>query len=127
MTDINNEYLKSRIYLELSIIIPEHSKRYQKWAEIFLGQENWPAATGSTTDGASSVFNYTYIGSIIHFYRLLCELVRLPTFDTPKLLSLSEDKFYPSKCTIKIESSLDNLISKSVYKSLIRSALESER
>ena len=123
MTEINNEYLKSNIYLELSFSIPKISNEYEKWADIFLGQENWSGNMSPKSYNASSVFNLTYIASIIHCYRLLCELVRLPTFDTPKLVSLSEDKVYADKCTIKIESSLDNLISKSVYKNLIRSAL----
>jgi cyanophycin synthetase len=124
VTRTNNEYLKSKIYLELSFTIPQYSNEYQEWAEIFLSRENLPTNIGPKTDDASSVFNYTYIKSIIHFSRLLCELVGLPTFDAPKLISLSQDKLNPAKCRIKIESSLDNLISKSVYKSLIRSALK---
>ena len=124
MTRINNEYLESRIYLELSFNIPQYYNEYKKWTEIFLSRENLPTNIGPKTDDPSSVFNYNYIKSIIDFYRLLCELVGLPTFDPPKLISLSQDKLNPSKCTIKIESSLDNLISKSVYKNLIWSALK---
>lgn len=124
MTRINNEYLKSKIYLELSFNIPQYSNEYQKWTEIFLSRENFSTNIGPKNDDELSVYNYKYIKSIIDFYRLLCELVGLPTFDTPKLISLSQDKINPYKCRIKIESSLDNLISESVYKNLIWSALK---
>ena len=124
VVDSNNEYTNSIMYLGLSVIIPKTSNEYDKWAYIFVGRENWVDNMDLKMFNAPSVFHSMYIESILHSYRMLCELARLPIFDIPKLVSVSEDKTDSNRHKIKIATYLDTHVSKSVYKKLINSAIK---
>ena len=115
MVDSTNEYLNEKLHFEVTFNVPKISVEYEKWAAILVGRENWLDNLESKNLNSSLILHYTYIESVLQSYRLFCELVRLPIFDTPKVISLSEDTLHVDKYILKIESSLVNMVPHSVY------------
>jgi cyanophycin synthetase len=124
VVNIINKYLNEKLHVELSINIPQISDEYEKWAVVFIERENWLDHPKSKNLNAGLITNCTYIESILHSYRLLCELVRLPIFDIPKVIYFSKCELDAKKYTLKIELSLINFVPQSVYIILIKSSLK---
>lgn len=124
MVDSTNEYLNEKLHFEVTFNVPKISVEYEKWAAILVGRENWLDNLESKNLNSSLILHYTYIESVLQSYRLFCELVRLPIFDTPKVISLSEDTLHVDKYILKIESSLVNMVPHSVYITLIKISLK---
>lgn len=118
------EYLQDRIQLKVDLVVPEFAieNDYTLWA-FALGQKNWSVNRISGLDSIEGQ-DLIFIQSFLHTSQLLCELGRLPVFDVPRVVSVSQDMQKTKKYRLEIELVLIHFVPQSVYKILLKSSLE---
>lgn len=118
------DYLQDRIQLKVDLVVPEFAieNDYTQWA-FALGRKNWSVNTISGLDSIEGQ-DLLFIQSFLHISQLLCELGRLPVFDVPRVISVSQDMQKTKKYRLEIELVLIHFVPQSVYKILLKSSLE---
>jgi len=118
-------YIADSIRIKVSLAIPDFMGEgdYALWAESLLEQPNW--SVGGPVQGLGSIVGEErlFLESFIQTSRLFCELGRLPVFDLPRVISLSEDKQTPKKYLMEIELFHVNFVSEIAYQIPIKASL----
>lgn len=124
MNDSIDQMLNDYVYLELSVDIPKISDDYDQWAKLILKQKTWPNTDELENLNLPFSVDSHFILSLLKTFRLICELIKLPVFETPRVISFSKQGVDSEKYLLKIEVNSINFVPEFVYSTLIKFALK---
>jgi cyanophycin synthetase len=123
--NFDHSNFEDRLRFKVNLVVPEFTAQsnYDNWALILSEQNTWEDDSKVSDLKSIGGQDRHFINAFLQLSRLLLELGRLPIFDIPRVVSLSQDKQNPKKYLLEIEFFLVPFVAQTAYQISIKASL----
>ncbi len=127
MSDLTTpNYLAEHIQIKVNFVVPEFAvaSDYNLWSQTLTEQKYWDSIDAVTEYDLLSEQEQLFIKSILQSFRLLCELAKLPIFDSPRLISVSKEVSPSRAFALELRLLKIDFIPLGVFQTLLNASIE---